>query len=251
MRASFFLRVLLIACMAAAGIGAAQAQTASPREVQGLIAAGQPQAALNDLAPVLQAHPDSGVAWYLDAEAQDAAGNAPAARDALAKAEQYAPGLPFAKPADVAALQAHLAQSSSTGGFSMSPVMIVLGVVVLFVLFRLFRRRRVAYYPPGYGAGAPRGYAPPGYPSYGPEGGGLGSSLLGGLAAGAGFAAGERIIDDMTGRDQGPVDSAWGAGPTPDRDDGLSGSPSWDSGSSSDDNSGGFDSGGSDSGGGW
>jgi uncharacterized membrane protein YgcG len=249
MRLKIFSLVFLAASLA--GAGQVLAQTASPREIQGLIAAGQPQTALDDLAPVLQAHPNSGMAWYLDAEAQDALNNESAARTALAKAEQYAPGLPFAKPADVAALQAHLAQSSSTGGFSMSPVMIVLGLVVLFVLFRLFRRRRVAYYPPGYGAGAPRGYAPPGYappgyPSYGPEGGGLGSSLLGGLAAGAGFAAGERIIDDMTGRDQGTVDSAWGADPTPDRDDGLSGSPGWDSGSSTDDSSGG-----SDSGGGW
>jgi len=237
MRLKIFSLVLLAALLA--GAGQAPAQTASPREIQGLIAAGQPQAALDDLAPVLQAHPNSGMAWYLDAEAQDALNNEPAARSALATAQQDAPGLPFAKPAEVAALQAHLAQSSSRGGFSMSPVMIVLGLVVLFVLFRLFRRRRAAYYPPGYGAGAPRGYAPPGYappgyPSYGPEGGGLGSSLLGGLAAGAGFAAGERIIDDMTGRDQGPVDSAWGADPTPDRDDGLSGSPDWDSGGSSD-----------------
>jgi hypothetical protein len=248
MSISYFLRVSLAASMLAAGMGAAQAQTASPRQIQALIAAGQPQTALDDLGPVLQAHPNSGVAWYLDAEAQDAVGNAPAARDALAKAEQFAPGLPFAKPAEVSALQAHLAQSSSKGGFSMSPVMIVLGLVVLLIVFRLFRRRQQAAYYPRQGFGAP----PPGYPPYGPQGGGgmgggLGSSLLGGLAAGAGFAAGERIIDDMTGRpDQGVADSAWGAAPTPDRDDGLSGSPGWDSGGSIDDNSGG-----SDSGGGW
>jgi hypothetical protein len=225
-------KIFSLALLAAllASVGLARAQTASPREIQALIAAGEPQAALNDLAPVLQAHPNSGMAWYLDAEAQDAAGNESAARTALATAEQDAPGLPFAKPDAVAALQAHLAQSSSKGGFSMSPVMIILGLVVLFVLFRLFRRRRPAYYPPQRYGDAP----PPGY-GYGQQGGGgLGSSLLGGLAAGAGFAAGERIIDDMTGRDQGPVDSAWGADPIPDRDDGLSGSPDWDSGGSSD-----------------
>ncbi len=239
MKLSIFPMLLTLALLA----GVAHAQTATPQDIQALIAAGQPQAALNDLAPILQAHPNSGKAWYLDAEAQDALGNEPAARTALATAQQDAPGLPFAKPAELAALQAHLAQGSSGGGFSMSPVIIVLGLVVLFIVFRLFRRRQQAAYYPRQGFGAP----PPGYPPYGPQGGGgmgggLGSSLLGGLAAGAGFAAGERIIDDMTGRDQGPVDSAWGAAPTPDRDDGLSGSSDWDSGGSSD-SSGGSDSG--------
>lgn len=238
MRVSIFPLLLTLALLA----GVAQAQTASPQQIQALIAAGQPQAALNDLAPILQAHPNSGKAWYLDAEAQDALGNEPAARTALATAQQDAPGLPFAKPAELAALQAHLAQNSSKGGFSMI-TMIILGLVVLYVVFRLFRRRP-AYYPQRYGDAPPPGYGPGyGQPGYGPPaGGGLGSSLLGGLAAGAGFAAGERIIDDMTGRDQGPVDSAWGAAPTPDRDDGLSGSSDWDSGSSSD-SGGGSDSG--------
>jgi len=241
MRVSIFSLFLTLALLA----GAAHAQTASPRDIQALIAAGQPQAALDDLAPILQAHPNSGKAWYLDAEAQDALGNEPAARTALATAEQDAPGLPFAKPDAVAALQAHLAQSSqssSRGGFSMIS-MIILGLVVLYVLFRLFRRRP-AFYPQRYGDAPPPGYGQRGY-GYGPPpaGGGLGSSLLGGLAAGAGFAAGERIIDDMTGRDQGPVDDAWGASPTPDRDDGLSGSPGWDGGSTDDNSGGGFDSG--------
>jgi hypothetical protein len=227
--------LMLVLVLLTAGLGMARAQAASPRDIQNLIASGQPQAALSEL--------NSGIAWYLDAEAQDATGNESAARAALANAEQNAPGLPFAKPADVAALRAHLAPSSK-GGFSMSPVMIILGLIVLYVLFRLFRRRP-AFYPQRYGNVPPPGYGQAGYgqPGYGPPGGGLGSSLLGGLAAGAGFAAGERIIDDMAGRDQGPVDDAWGASPTPDRDDGLSGSPGWDSGSTDDNSGGGFDSG--------
>ena len=65
---------------------------------------------------------------------------------------------------------------------------------------------------------------------------GIGGSLLGGLAAGAGFAAGERVIGDMFGgNNNNPVDPAWGNQPMPDRDDGLQGSPGWDAGSAPDD----------------
>jgi hypothetical protein len=204
---------------------AAHAQSASPQQIQAQIAQGQESQALSELGAVLQAHPDSGVAWYLTAEAQDAAGNVSAARGALAKAEQFAPGLPFANQSDVAALQAHVSGAHHGGiGWLLKLVAIVFGLVLL-VRF-LFGGRRVArgaygggaYYPgtPGGGYGAP----------YGPAGGGLGSSLLGGLAAGAGFAAGERIIDDLAGgnRDQGFIDNTQ----VPDRDDGLNGSPGWD-----------------------
>src|SRR5579871_2335361 len=94
------LPVLFAAVAALALAHGAKAQAAaSPQQIQAEIANGQAQAALSDLQPVLQAHPDSGVAWYLTAEAQDAAGNTAAARTALANAEHYAPGLPFAKPA--------------------------------------------------------------------------------------------------------------------------------------------------------
>jgi hypothetical protein len=67
-------------------------------------------------------------------------------------------------------------------------------------------------------------------------GGGIGSSLLTGLAAGAGLAAGERIIDGMMGGsgNERAIDSspAYEPPPVPDRDDGLQGSPDWDAGNS-------------------
>ncbi len=210
------------------------------REIQAQIASGHGQEALSELHNVIAAHPNSGTAWYLTAEAQDSLGNAAAARDALAKAQQFSPGLPFANPTDVAALQAHIATVPSAG-FSLPPVLPILGGLVLaFVLFRVFfgRRRPMAVYPQGYGdrmpAQAPYGGMP--YPQN--QGGGLGSSLLGGLAAGAGFAAGEQIIDRMIGGGGGerPVDDQ---NIPPPRDDGLQGDPGWsdNSGGSNDDNS--------------
>ncbi len=240
--------VVLAVVMALPGMG--HAQSASPRQIQGMIADGQDQAALDQLQSVLQAHPHSAIAWYLSAEAQDALGHEDAARDALAKAEQIAPGLPFAKPDHVAALQAHLqngagADPARHGGIG--TMVFVIGVlVVLFLVVRMFMRSRrqvmPAYdsygRPMGYGPGGP-GFAPPGYGG----GSGIGGALIGGLAAGAGFAAGERIIEDLEGnRDQSYVDpNSGGFDPAPDRDDGLQGDPGWD------DNSGG----GSDPSGGW
>ncbi len=229
----------------------AHAQT--PQQIQGLIANGQEQAALSDLQTILQAHPHSGVAWYLTAEAQDAAGNEGAARSALANAQHYAPGLPFANPSEVANLQAHLsgapgagapAADPPAGGHGISPLILVIGGFIILFLFArlLFRRRAVAMVPNGFRQGMPMrpdapfygqgGYPPPA------QGGGLGGSLLGGLAAGAGFAAGERIIDDVMGGGDRNFDPNQNIDPNyiPDRDDGLSGDPGWDNGNNPDDN---------------
>ncbi|MCB5945274.1 tetratricopeptide repeat protein [Acidocella sp. KAb 2-4] len=210
---------------------AAQAQT--PHDIQSMIAAGQETQAVQALNNVLTQHPNSGVAWYLLAEAQDAQGHESAAAQALAKAQQIAPGLPFANAQDVAALQAHVAAAPPRpAAHHASPALMVIGgLVLMFLLLRLFGRRR-AYAP--YGApgmpGGPTGY---GNPGYGPGGGfagfgggGLGGSLLGGLAAGAGFAAGERIIDGMMGG--GSAQAATPDFPDPGRDDGLLGNPGWD-----------------------
>jgi uncharacterized protein len=272
MRAMSLLRiVLLTALICVWHSGAAQAQAnPTPRQLQALIANGQESTALADLQNVLQAHPDSGVAWYLTAEAQDAAGNGAAARTALANAERYAPGLPFAQPDKVAALRAHLAAApAARHGFGLSPTMIVIGaLILLFIVLRGFLRPR-RYMPPqnGFGPGYPGqppgpppgnpfGSGPGGMPygqnPYGQNmgGSGLGSSIVTGLAAGAGFAAGERIVDGLMDGSRGdrPFDPSQGIGqmPAPDRDDGLTGSPNWNDNSGNDDddqlnNGGGFD----------
>jgi hypothetical protein len=222
----------------------ASAQSDTPRQLQAMIANGQAQTALAELRSVLQVHPTSGVAWYLTAEAQDALGNEAAARNALNNAQTYAPGLPFAKPGDLAALQAHLNNTPLPvqPHAGISPVLGgILVLVVLFIVFRMFRRRRYVqpYGQGGIGAGG-FGAGPGPYPYNQGPGMGIGGSLLGGLAAGAGFAAGERVIGDMFGgnnnNNNNPVDPAWGNQPMPDRDDGLQGSPGWDAGSAPDDN---------------
>jgi hypothetical protein len=244
------IRILLLAVSVFVWHGAANAQAAmTPGQIQALIASGQEQAALAAVHAAVQAHPESGVAWYLTAEAQDAAGNEAAAQAALTKAEQFAPGLPFANQQKVAALQAHIsgpAPAQGAMGHGVSPLVFLIGAVVIFLLFRMFIRRRrgaglmpMQSYRPGFDAPMPFGQPGPmtGYN----QGGGLGSSLLGGLAAGAGFAAGERIIDDVMGGGRAPDQPVQGVDPAPPTwDDGLNGSPGWDD----DQNNGGFDQGG-------
>lgn len=226
----------------------AQDAGSSPRQIQSMIDNGQTSQAIQHLNGVLSQHPDSGTAWFLMAEAEDANGHESTAAHALAKANQYAPGLPFANPQRVAALQAHingeLASSSEVPRHSggISPALLVIGgLILLFVLLRLFSgvRRQQIYRPYPGNPNSPYGYPPNGPNPYGPTGyggmgGGFGSSIISGLAAGAGFAAGERIVDGMMGGND-----AQAMQPqqdfTPDRDDGLLGNPGWDDSNNFDD----------------
>ncbi len=269
MRAASLLRIVLLTAFIFVWHSAAQAQAnPSPSQIQALIANGQSGTAVTDLQAILQARPDSGIAWYLMAEAQDATGNPAAARTALANAQQYAPGLPFARPASVAALQARLAAGTSVPtmrhGFGLSPTTLVIGgLILLFIVMRFFRTRRVmpqaGFGPPGF-PGQPPGYPPRppvgpfgygqgqgGMPYQQPQGGfggsGIGGSIVSGLAAGAGIAAGERLIGGLMGGGAGggtPFDPAQNIDPTPmaNPDDGLLGSPGWDNSSGWDNNSG-------------
>jgi len=235
---SYLRQAIVAICLFAAPLAHAQSSP-TPQQIQALIAGGQEPLALADLQTVLQAHPNSGVAWYLTAEAQDAAGNEAAARSALANAEQYAPGLPFADPAKAAALQAHLNGVAAPQHHGPSPLTVIFGLVLLFLLIRFFLRGRRPAYPGAYGPGYAGGPADP-FHGPGPMPG-AGSALLSGLAAGAGFAVGERVIDDMMGGNRGIDPSAGFGGNVPDFDDGLQGSPGWDDGNSGQDNSGNFD----------
>lgn len=240
-------RAVLVAAILLIGLGgslrAADAAGPTPQQIQTMIVSGHADAALADLRVALREHPRSGVAWFLKAEAEDAKGRIAAARDALDRAERYAPGLPFADPGRVAALKAHLAAPPparrGAGGLLTHPAVLILGgLVVLFLLMRWRNHnRRVTVQPPfpnnyGYGPNGAQPGAPP--PPYGPgggfAGGGLGSSLMTGLAAGAGFAAGERLFDGLAGgHGNAPPAAPGGADPLPpDRDDGLMGNPGWD-----------------------
>jgi hypothetical protein len=220
---------------------AASTPTPSPQQIQSMIAAGQSSQAIQALQNVLATHPKSGVAWYLLAEAYDAQNNEDAAGTALNMAARSDPGLPFANQQDLAALRAHIAGPQQRSGFSggHTAMLVIGGLILLMIVLRFLPGRGVAQRNYGYTQPPPPPGTPPYGFGYGPNtgGGGLGSSLIGGLAAGAGFAAGERIIDGMMGNRGGPtIDQTQQNFPDQSRDDGLIGNPGWDnSGGSSDD----------------
>ena len=158
---------------------------------------------------VVAEHPKSAKAHYVAAEIYAKEGQVAIARNELQAAEQLKPGLPFAKPQAVAELQALLAapgaapaqQHMRQGSFPFGPlvmVMLAIGVVIVVIKAMAARTANQVYhaannqaYPNGggYGPGAypPGSYPPGGYP---PAGGGLGSSIVGGLATGAAVGAG-------------------------------------------------------------
>lgn len=256
----------------------------SVRDVYATARAGQVDKAVTMMDEVLKAHPNSAKAHYVQAELMAKQGRIADARTQLAAAEKLAPGLPGIQPQSVAALKAQLNGGSVGNGAvttteaprpaqsrGISWVGIVLIGALVFGVLAFFRRRsrQAEAYNASMGGGynpnaGPMGYGPQGGPGFGgpgfggqgyggyppQQGGGMGSSILGGLAtgaaAGAGFAAGEKIIDGMFGdhkdetrravRDE---NTGWGSGNTNQdmggNDFGISDDSSWDS---SDDNGG-------------
>src|SRR6201996_5398124 len=166
---------------------------------------------------VLADHPTSPKAHYVQAELFAKEGKTAEARAELGTAERLNPGLTEFTQKSVQELKGQLglantraappqrmtvlpARSESTFPWGK----VLFAVIVIGLLFMLFRRRP-AYnqYPaaaPGPGYGPPGAGYGPGYgpaPGYGPGGGGVGSGIAGGLASGlavgAGVVAGEEI----------------------------------------------------------
>jgi hypothetical protein len=178
---------------------------------------------------VLRDHPNSGRAHFIEAELLAKQGRMIEAAPELAKAEQLAPGLPFAKPAAVKNLKALIARSNSAtpaapalstqaaapatyaqpvyreapapaSSFPWGTLLIVAALVALVVLaMRAMRRNVAAPYAPGGGGrygpvtpGTP--YQPyPGQP-YGPGGQPMGAPG-GGIGSGimGGLATGAAV----------------------------------------------------------
>ncbi|HQT26129.1 MAG TPA: tetratricopeptide repeat protein, partial [Burkholderiales bacterium] len=193
---------------------------------------------------VLQDHPNSAKAHYVEAEILAKEGRKAGAASELAAAERLAPGLPFAKPESVNELRAVIAgpgQVQARRGFPWG--MFFLGIGAIFVIYFIFRsmvgRSRQATYIP---AGGAQPYGAPGYgpgPGYGPMGGGgMGSGILSGLATGAavgaGMVAGEEIahhLMDGNGSNNVPVSDSWDTGNMGGQDFGVADNSSWDDGS--------------------
>jgi hypothetical protein len=196
-------------------------------EVYQAVQSGQLAKADAMMKEVLQNHPNSAKANYVAAELYLKEGKLEAARNHFIKAQNLAPGLPFAQPESVQKLQVQLASgagisaASQTSIFSNPLFWGLIAILVIGVAIVMKRRKAEAVqvynapsagYPgtPGGPAAYPVGPGGPGTPGYpgAPAAGGMGSGLMGSLATGAalgaGMYAGQALAGSlMGGRDGG------------------------------------------------
>ena len=230
-------------------------------EVSQAIQSGQLAKADAMMKEVLQNHPNSAKAHYIASELYLREGKLDAARQAFVKAENLAPGLPFAQPESVQRLQAELragtvpAQTNAGAGsiFTSPMFWILIAILVAGVMFFMKKRQppvEVYNAPTANGPypgapGAPGAY-PPGAPS---AGSGLMGSLATGAALGAGMVAGQALASHLMGGNQqanpGNVNNGFNqvGGIAPDAPNfGVHDASSWDdTGASSWDDNGGGD----------
>ena len=272
---SLIARVVLVTTLLAGGFAQAQPEP-TIQQVYAAAQAGKLDEAQLMVQQVLISHPTSAKAFYVQAELYARQGDAAHARASLAKAEQYAPGLPFAKSEAVQALRAQLSVATPAKPAPLAPSVpmasperaapppqssswfwpLLLAGGAVLIGYLLLRRRQPA--PQVYGPGGvplqPRGdYTQ--YPQYAQQPGtGMGGRIAGGvatgLAVGAGVLAAEAIGRKLMGDDGSAHAASDSSGrdsfaPLSGNDDmggndfGISDGGSWDSGSS--DGGGGWD----------
>lgn len=230
--ALLFAKLLVVASLASTGLAMAQAEP-SMGQIYATAQSGKLDDAQVMVQQVLISHPKSAKAYFVQAELYARQGKPERARESLATAEKYAPGLPFAKPEAVQALRSQLAakpavsyaapqvQAPAQSSTSWAMPLLLAGGVIAAAYF-FFRRRnpepyaQPATYAPqgglngpqifGSGAGAMQpAYPQPGYPQGVPQqaGPGLGGRIMGGvatgLAVGAGVMAAEAIGRNLMG----------------------------------------------------
>ena len=265
-----------IALLAAMVFSAVPALAADPtlRDVYQAAEAGKMTEAQSMMDQVLRDHPNSAKAHFVEAELLSREGKVAAAQTELATAQRLEPGLPFAKPGSVSALEQRLSQgsrgsveaplrqaSAPVSHFPWALVLMGLALLAAIVWFvKSLNRPQViqagnAAYPQG-GRGFGGGFAQPmgagGMGPVGPMGGGggVGSGIMGGLATGAavgaGLVAGEALMHHFVDGNGNRVSDANalqpGAAPyVPDANENMGGNDfgvndpgSWDDNSSGD-----------------
>ena len=231
-------------------------------EVYKAVQSGQMAKADAMMKEVLQNHPNSAKAHYVAAELYLKEGKLEVARNHFIKAQNLAPGLPFAQAESVQKLQVQLSSGAggSVAGSSPSSIfsnpifwgLIAILVVGVIIMMRHRKAQAVqvynapsAGYPGAPGTpGGPTPYpgGPAGYPGA-PAAGGMGSGLMGSLATGAalgaGMYAGQALASSlMGGHDSGhqntnPNMNQVGGPASLDPNFGVRDASSWDDGGAS------------------
>lgn len=227
-----FFRLIILALTIAFTAPIMAAEDASMHEVYLAAEAGKFNEAQAMMDKVLQSHPDSAKAHFVEAELLAKQGRLSGAADELNTAERLKPGLPFAKPQALQKLKAQIASTYSTeqqstrqsyppannNGTPWGMIFLMIGLIafIYFAAKWMTRRNPPAVSPGRYQAGAngapqqfgnPQSYGSPAAPMMGPAAGGMGSGILGGLATGAalgaGMVAGEALMHHFTDGDHG------------------------------------------------
>lgn len=220
---------------------------------------------------VLLAHPDSAKAHLIDAEILAKEGKMPRAQAELDAAQKIAPGLPFAKPAAIHALQAKIAGGMTAPVAAETVVsqparphfpwgIMWLGLLAIAGVYLIIRAISARNNPPSTGryypsTGMPGGSAPsyggaaPMMSGGGAMGGGMGSGIVSGLATGvavgAGMIAGEELAHHFLDGDRngGNSDNSGNSDQSTTNDDmggtdfGINDNSSWDDSTNVSDNS--------------
>lgn len=190
-------------------------------EVYQAIQSGQMAKADAMMKEVLQNHPNSAKANYVAAELYLKEGKLELARNYFVKAENLAPGLPFAKAESVQKLQTQLlsgapsiASTSNPASIFSSPLfwglIAILAIGITIVMKRRAKDAVQVYNAPSAGypgtsggptpyPGAPGSPGVAGTPAAGGMGGGLMGSLATGAALGAGMYAGQALASNLFG----------------------------------------------------
>ena len=231
-------------------------------EVYKAVQSGQMAKADAMMKEVLQNHPNSAKAHYVAAELYLKEGKLEVARNHFIKAQNLAPGLPFAQAESVQKLQVQLSSGAGGSVAGSSPSSIfsnpifwgLIAILVVGVIIVMKRRKAQAVqvynapsagYPGAPGTpGGPTPYpgGPAGYPGA-PAAGGMGSGLMGSLATGAalgaGMYAGQALASSlMGGHDNGhqntnPNMNQVGGPASLDPNFGVRDASSWDDGGAS------------------
>ncbi|PRC94979.1 tetratricopeptide repeat protein [Solimicrobium silvestre] len=200
------------------------AEEPSMQQVYDTAKAGRVDEAQTMMQKVLQDHPSSAKAHFVEAELLAKQGRIASAQAELSNADRLAPGLPFAKPEAVENLRRLIANPQRSSmprqavndyaapantGMPWGLILVGLGLIgfIIFAVRFMSNRNPPVVYSQngatGYGSGVPM--QPYGAPGQMMGGGGIGSGIVGGLvtgaALGAGMVAGEELMHHFTDGD--------------------------------------------------
>jgi hypothetical protein len=199
---------------------AISAEDVSMHQVYLAAEAGKFNEAQSMMDKVLQDHPNSAKAHFVEAELLAKQGRVTGAQDELSIAERLQPGLVFAKPQALEKLKAQIASNhpstqtvtslkseTANNGMPWGMIFLMVGLIAFIYLAAKWMSRRnptimPANYNPNNANVNPQQYGNAASPMMGQTGGGLGSTIMGGLATGAavgaGMVAGEALMHHFT-----------------------------------------------------